>query len=104
MALNSRFRLSANDLFLPSKSAMLTYNFTTTPYVVVSRVQPEANWKMSSILQSTMTNGGNLSSKTIKSTKLHPLASSDKNEMVTTELKGVLFDLFDQLGQTKSGY
>lgn len=30
----------------------------------------------------------------IKSTKLHPLASSGKNETVTTELKDALFDFF----------
>jgi len=32
----------------------------------------------------------------IKSTKLYPLASSGKNETVTTELKDALFDFFDK--------
>ena len=40
----------------------------------------------------------------IKSTKLHPLASSSKIETVTTELKNALFDFFDQMGQTESDY
>ncbi|KAF8804248.1 hypothetical protein BYT27DRAFT_7214042 [Phlegmacium glaucopus] len=37
-------------------------------------------------------------------TKVHPLASNGKNETVTTELKDVLFDFFDQMGQTESDY
>jgi len=40
----------------------------------------------------------------INSTKLYPLASSGKNETVTTELKGAFFDFFDQMGQTESDY
>lgn len=40
----------------------------------------------------------------IKPTKVHPLASSGKNETVTTELKDALIDFFDQMGQTESDY
>jgi hypothetical protein len=38
----------------------------------------------------------------IKPTKVHPLASSGKNETVSTELKDALFDFFDQMGQTET--
>jgi len=40
----------------------------------------------------------------IKSTKLYPLASSGKNETVTTERKDAFFDFSDQMGQTESDY
>ena len=40
----------------------------------------------------------------IKPTKVHPLASSGKNETVMTELKDTLINFFDQMGQTESGY
>jgi hypothetical protein len=40
----------------------------------------------------------------IKPTNVHPLASSGKNETVSTELKDALFDFFDQMGQTETDY
>ncbi|PPQ76949.1 hypothetical protein CVT26_007946 [Gymnopilus dilepis] len=40
----------------------------------------------------------------IKATKLHPLASSGKNETVTTELKEGLCDFLEQLGQVSGDY
>jgi hypothetical protein len=36
--------------------------------------------------------------------KLHPLASSGKNETITGELKDALLDFFEQLGQTQDNY
>ncbi|KAF8872739.1 hypothetical protein BD779DRAFT_1708992 [Infundibulicybe gibba] len=40
----------------------------------------------------------------IQPSKVHPLASSGKNETVTTELKDALLDFFSQLGQTHEDY
>lgn len=40
----------------------------------------------------------------IQATKVHPLASSGKNETVTTELKEAIFDFLTQLGHTEENY
>jgi hypothetical protein len=40
----------------------------------------------------------------IRPTKVHPLASSGKNEMVTTELKDAMIDFFAQLGNKPDSY
>lgn len=40
----------------------------------------------------------------VKPTKVHPLASSGKNETITTELKDALFDFFAQMGQKDGEY
>jgi hypothetical protein len=37
-------------------------------------------------------------------TKVHPLATSGKNETVTTELKDALLDFLDQIGQSREDY
>jgi hypothetical protein len=37
-------------------------------------------------------------------TKVHPLATSGKNEVVTVELKDALLDFFAQIGQTREDY
>jgi hypothetical protein len=37
-------------------------------------------------------------------TKVHPLATSGKNEVVITELKDALLDFFAQIGQTREDY
>lgn len=39
-----------------------------------------------------------------EATQVHPLATSGKNETVTTELKDALLDFFEQLGQTRENY
>ena len=39
-----------------------------------------------------------------KRSKVHPLATSSKNEMVTTELKDAIFDFLSQTGQTKDDF
>ncbi|KAF9232804.1 hypothetical protein BU15DRAFT_80791 [Melanogaster broomeanus] len=40
----------------------------------------------------------------VKPSKIHPLATSSKNETVTTELKDALFDFLAQTGQTKEDF
>ncbi|KIJ64811.1 hypothetical protein HYDPIDRAFT_111412 [Hydnomerulius pinastri MD-312] len=40
----------------------------------------------------------------VKPTKIHPLATSSKNENVTTELKDALVDFFGQIGQLHGDY
>jgi hypothetical protein len=37
-------------------------------------------------------------------TKVHPLATSRKNEVIITELKDALLDFFTQIGQTSEDY
>lgn len=40
----------------------------------------------------------------IRETKVHPLASSGKNEVIITELKDALLDFFEQIGQTREDH
>jgi hypothetical protein len=40
----------------------------------------------------------------VRPTTLHPLASSGKNETVTTELKDALFDFLAQMGHTDADH
>ena len=39
-----------------------------------------------------------------RATKVHPLATSGKNEVVTTDLKDALLNFFAQIGQTRQNY
>ena len=40
----------------------------------------------------------------VKASLIHPLATSRRNETVTTELKDALFDFLEQIGQTEGDY
>jgi len=40
----------------------------------------------------------------VRATKVHPLATSGKNEVVITELKDALLDFFAQIGQTRDDH
>jgi hypothetical protein len=40
----------------------------------------------------------------VHATKVHPLATSGKNKVVTTDLKDALLDFFTQIGQTRQDY
>jgi len=40
----------------------------------------------------------------VKASLIHPLATSGRNETVTTELKDALFDFLEQIGQTEDDY
>ena len=40
----------------------------------------------------------------VKSSFVHPLATSSKNETVTTDLKDAIFDFMEQIGQTSEDY
>jgi hypothetical protein len=100
---NRRSKLTVNDLLSLIDQKHLDTVFTLHwLHVLINSIPELSKWKGHvKILFIEKTAKLQLP---IKPTKVHPLASNGKNETVTTELKDVIFDFFDQMGQTESDY